>query len=373
MGHLFAERALAPDSSRYRRLMIQSLLTNVTSKDTVVVFPGFGCLVDGGQTWRITIDGAVYEPGIVSLRQKLLLRLLKRVMKADPTDFESEIFRRRIHAFAAATEKGKRIAVRVGDQIHHLQKASKRNGHFVGTLRLSVDEVERLDAEGHVVDGCLYFDVVTQDEDERRFVGRAHLLPRTGISVISDIDDTIKHTEITSRRELLANTFLREFRSIPGMSDVYRQWAAQGGMFHYVSSSPWQLYESLAQLFAADGFPYGTFHLRTFRLRDHMLRRVFIIRRRGKGAVIRSIIESFPTRRFVLVGDSGERDAEIYSKIVTHFPQQIASVMIRELPLRPLSPERRRKLFRNLPDAQLHVFRDPQELPQTLPSGEWLS
>src|SRR5262249_23183572 len=127
------------------------------------------------------------------------------------------------------------------------------------------------------------------------------------------------------------NTFLKPFEAIPGMSGLFRSWAAAGAAFHYVSSSPWQLYEHLAQHLASEGFPAGSFHLRAFRLRDHLLRRILMLRRSGKLAVIRTLVETFPQRQFLLVGDSGELDPEIYGAIARRHPQQIAGVFIRQL------------------------------------------
>src|SRR6185295_2069331 len=111
--------------------------------------------------------------------------------------------------------------------------------------------------------------------------GQAYLLPPTGESVISDIDDTLKHSQVACKKTLLANTFLRPYETIPGMAGVFRDWWAEGAAFHYVSSSPWQLYEHLAAHLADEGFPTGSFHLRHFRLRDHLLRRILLLRRSG--------------------------------------------------------------------------------------------
>jgi phosphatidate phosphatase APP1 len=180
--------------------------------------------------------------------------------------------------------------------------------------------------------------------------------------IISDIDDTIKHTEVTSRRRLLINTFLNHFQSIRGMSEAYQQWAGRGAVFHYVSSSPWQLFDHLHEFSQAVGFPDGSVHLRAFRLRDHMLRRMLLIRRRGKATVIRSLLSTFPDRRFLLVGDSGELDPEIYAKAARRFPQQVSRIVIRELPQRPLRGERQDRLMRQVPEEKWHLFHDAEEL-----------
>jgi phosphatidate phosphatase APP1 len=186
------------------------------------------------------------------------------------------------------------------------------------------------------------------------------------VSVVSDIDDTIKVTNVHSRRMLLESTFLREFESIAGMSTLYRGWAEQGAAFHYVSSSPWQLYTPLAEMCDAGAFPWGSFHLRSFRLRDHMLRRLLLIRRKGKAKVIHALLEKFPRRRFILVGDSGEADADMYGRLARKCPGQVAAIYIRLLNERPLDDECAAKAFRGLPETSVRTFRSPDELPTDL-------
>ena len=78
------------------------------------------------------------------------------------------------------------------------------------------------------------------------------LVPPEGLSIISDIDDTVKVSNVLNKRELLANTFLREFTPIEGMAALFRRWGrAHGAVFHYVSASPWQLQPEL-QAFLQD-------------------------------------------------------------------------------------------------------------------------
>lgn len=343
-----------------------SIMTNLERQETVVFYPTYGALQPDGVTWRIPVAGTVFEPGYVGLTKRILLRLLQRVMKADKADFESPIFQDRIRGFVAASESGKRVTVRIGQRELMLQKASSRLGFFSGTIQVSVGEMHQLARDGELAGNWLRFHVVSPHDEHQQFRGHAQLLPPTGISVVSDIDDTIKHTEVTCRESLLRNTFLREFLPINGMSQLYQDWAARGAAFHYVSSSPWQLYDPLSQLCSNWGFPAGTFHLRSFRLRDHMLRRLFLVRRPVKGMVIKGLIKTFPQRRFYLVGDSGERDPEIYGALARYFPQQVAGIFIRELPDRPMHAKRCLKAFRNVSPANWAIFHHPEQLSERL-------
>ena len=136
----------------------------------------------------------------------------------------------------------------------------------------------------------------------------------------------------------MENTFYRPFVAAPGMAERYRGLGDETA-FHYVSGGPWQLYRPLAQFITAAGFPQGSFHMKT--VRKHLLTPGSwqdLARLAGGAATmeqkltqISDIISDFPQRRFILVGDSGERDPEVYREIRNRFPRQIEAVWIRDL------------------------------------------
>ena len=196
------------------------------------------------------------------------------------------------------------------------------------------------------------------------------LAERSGISVITDIDDTIKLTEVNSRRRMLQRTFAEPFASIEGMAQVYRRWADQGALFHYVSSSPWQIYDAVNQFLIENEFPLGSMHLKWFRLRDELFKRWQILRRKSKAGVIRALIRRMPERSFVLVGDSGERDPEIYAKLASKYPTQITRICIRQIEANPLDSDRLNKLYRrNGMTVPIQVFSTASQLGELLPSS----
>lgn len=336
--------------------------TNLTSDETVTLFPSLGHLEEDGRTWRVQIHGEVFSRAErVSLGKRILLKLLQRAMKASPEALDSDIFRQRIERFLAVDRAGKKIALQIGHDVHLLPKKSRGNGHFHAMLRISASELAELQQAGAYDDGKLTLGA-SLPEGGTCLPAQVHLLQPEGLSVISDIDDTLKHSHVLSRQALLANTFLREFEPIPGMANLFREWSGQGAAFHYVSSSPWQLYRNLAGLFETEGFPEGSFHLLAFRLRDHLMRKILLMRRSGKGSVIKGILQMFPNRRFVLVGDSGEADPEIYASIARKFPRQVARVFIREV-AGPKNSERRfLKAFREIPRNVAATFKEPEEL-----------
>lgn len=152
-----------------------------------------------------------------------------------------------------------------------------------------------------------------------------------GISVISDIDDTVKHSAIASgAKEMFRNTFVRELGElkVDGVSEWYTQLAERGVGFHYVSNAPWQLYPLLEKYFKMIGLPPGSFHLKQY---TGMLQGIFEPTAERKRGSLEQILRDFPERKFILVGDSGEADLEVYTDIVLANPGRILGVFIRDV------------------------------------------
>jgi len=326
----------------------------------LTVYPGLGYPIDGGRLCLQIAGLAWQSPVVISMRQRMMIRVLGGVMNATPDDLSGEMFQSRIKPFMAEANHRQIIVVKIGSQTYRLKKRTKRNGHFHESLTIAADKIEPL-VEEVVGRRLLRLTVEIQGSSEAPVDGVAYLYPANGVSVVSDIDDTIKDSSVGDKRELLANTFLRKFRSIEGMVELYQQWADQGAGFHYVSSSPWQLFQSLQDLQTVHGFPLGTVHLRNFRLRDQLLKRV-IVRRQGKAVAIARLLKSMPSREMVLVGDSGEKDPKIYRKICRKFPGRIRAVFIRDLEHRPFDDEQLKKLQSSVGDGICAKFKTAAEL-----------
>ncbi len=279
------------------------------------------------------------------------------------TDATRENFARRINLFLADNERGKRIVVRIGEHRFPLP-ASRSNGHLEGTVQLAVDQVEKLAA-----DDQLSYSAVLAEGDRRQFTGTVHLVRPQGLSVISDIDDTIKITEVAKTRKTLENTFFRDFQAAPGMSQIYGKWAEQGVKFNFVSSSPWQLYEPLDEFSRRAGFPSAPFSLKYVRLKDRTLLNLLKKGTETKPRQIEPILESYRGRRFILIGDSGEQDPEVYADMARKHPEQIVRIYIRNVTKASPQDERFKKVFDGVSSAKWELFTDPSSLELPGPSS----
>lgn len=326
--------------------------------DRVQFAPTYGRLSAAGDYWQVAIRGRVVTPRPDNLRKSLLMQIFRRAIRVGPEQLANcPQLQSRIHDFLMLGLRNRPVSVRLGARLYPLKRRSKAGGYFNSPIRIPVCEVETNPA----VEEAPTWVSFQHDEHHHAWEpGRAMLVPPVGPSVISDIDDTLKETHATNRRQLLLNTFLNPFSSIPGMASLFRTWALSGAAVHYVSASPWQLFGPLREFLAAEGFPDGSFDLRSIKLEGTGTLRLLLGGKRDKRKSVKNILRWFPHRKFLLIGDSGERDPEIYGWAARKFPDQVEMICIRHL--QPLKRKRLRAAFHDIPKSKIRLFHDAEEL-----------
>jgi len=148
--------------------------------------------------------------------------------------------------------------------------------------------------------------------------------------VVSDVDDTILQTGVQRAGHMLRQTFTGSALTrtpFPGAPELYCDLAAGTNPFFYVSSSPWNLHAFVVAFLRHRDFPIGPVLLRDLLGTS--------AGREQKSGRIREILDLHPGLPFVLIGDSGEKDPEIYADIARAHPGRILAVYIREVRLDP--------------------------------------
>lgn len=155
--------------------------------------------------------------------------------------------------------------------------------------------------------------------------------------IVSDIDDTILRTEAThllrmARLVLFSNAHTR--LPFEGVAAFYRalQNGTDGGgdnPVFYVSTSPWNLYDLLEKFLEIQQIPKGPIFLKDWGGLKDLLKGMD--HRRHKLEVIRDIFDTHPTLSFVLIGDSGQKDAETYGQIAHEYPGRVLAIYIRDV------------------------------------------
>jgi phosphatidate phosphatase APP1 len=160
---------------------------------------------------------------------------------------------------------------------------------------------------------------------------------QAAFGIISDIDDTVVRTDATQLLRMVRTVFLGNARTrlpFPGVAAFYR--ALQRGPagdetnpLFYVSGGPWNLYELLVEFFALQRIPMGPLLLRDWGVTSaDALPTSHVAHKR---AAIRRVLDTYPTLPFVLIGDSGQDDPEIYATVIREHPGRIHAAYIRDV------------------------------------------
>lgn len=156
--------------------------------------------------------------------------------------------------------------------------------------------------------------------------------------VISDIDDTLLVTHVQNligvARSLVSGRPEQRPR-FPGAPAFYRGLTRAGNPLFFVSSSPWNLHDLLEETFDYYGLPRRVTFLRDWGITDQEILPTENVD--FKLNLLRQITACFPGLPFLLLGDSGQQDPEIYARFIQENPGRVQGVYIRDV-----SPDPRR-------------------------------
>jgi hypothetical protein len=353
-------------------LSVQNLATYLTGRiapdERVVYFPTSATQCNSTH-WRVPIHGWIFKPKEADSKRAAFRGLLRRALQVPSGSDEERILHHRLRPFVVDNERWKRPKVSLAGREHRMSP-SRKDGHFTSTLVVSEEEMrafivdsgaeddeemeEGRDGNSKIRTISFYSTSSslgrggggTTDRragDEGTHKGVAMLVPPRGITVVSDVDDTIKVTDVVNKNEMLRNTFLREFVAVPGMADLYRRWCTTGMgdssrdgpcHLHLLSASLYQLYEDLEAFRKKSGFPSASYTLKTIRPKDArrtiqtLLEDAYDFKRRE---LVR-LLGEHPQRLFVLVGDTGEKDPHVYASMARDYPHQVRKVLLRCVP-----------------------------------------
>jgi phosphatidate phosphatase APP1 len=175
-------------------------------------------------------------------------------------------------------------------------------------------------------------------EGGKVFLQQVQCVPATAaFGVISDIDDTVLQSNVTQWQTAAQLTFLHNARTrkpLEGVAGLYQ--ALQRGRdgrgpnpIFYVSSSPWNLYDLLEDFLELNAIPQGP-----LLLRDVDLDRVSwsgATQARSKVENMELLIGRYPELQWLLVGDSGQVDAQLYAELLLAHPGRIVAIYIRDI------------------------------------------
>lgn len=191
-----------------------------------------------------------------------------------------------------------------------------------------------------------------------------------GVGLISDIDDTIKHTGVTGdKRSMFRNVFIHDVKSwvIDGVPLWYKTLHDVADVdFFYVSNSPIQTFPILKS-YICTNYPPGPIFLKQYS--GNFFSTIMTSSANRKIEPIMNILRDFPKKKFILVGDSGEHDLEAYTTTALQFPNQILAIYIRccsnSMSDSPSHEQEVMKEVNNIIELQQQPIRTPKSSLQT--------
>ena len=256
--------------------------TMVYTSEEMMLFPNIGFQRKDGY-WRVNVHGWRFR---TSKRNKffgessssLAERLARLFASSEQIVYFNDSFQRdRLKPFLVQDKANEEIFIQMGLN-HNFTTTTDTEGQFRTSFILNNDHIQEM-KETLKNDQVLTYHAVGDNFD--RWKGTIHLLERRGLSIVSDIDDTIKISEVLDKIRLVANTFIHGFRVVEGnhrrirrviekeretclgMPEVYRGWRERYNCsFHYLSAMPDQLYAVTKDFIDDHQFPDGSFHMR---------------------------------------------------------------------------------------------------------------
>ena len=261
---------------------------------------------------------------VLRLRGRLLEKVRTRPAREDDSRWRN--LRNIYHRFTAMTVPHAALIARYHDhqRVIHTDSA----GYFI--VQFDLDTPPPSQRIWHNIH-------LSYDDGDRQAQAVGKVITPTEnaqFGVITDLDDTVWRTDVTNIARMLWNTFTKNPHTrspFHGVAEFYR--ALQAGStqqvfnpIYYVSNSPYSLYDLVEEFLRLRNIPLGPIYLRPVGISTELLHSTD-----HKFNTIDRLMTLHRDLDFILIGDSGEHDAEIYLKVVQAHPNRIKAIYIRDV------------------------------------------
>jgi phosphatidate phosphatase APP1 len=276
-----------------------------------------------GTATRLYVRGRALEDENIDLDQKGIFNLMQNTWKRFETDDINNT------PLSITFSNGGTVAGETDSEGYYLIDKN------VEGLQKLANEEGWVNFELSFTDSNLKREIILQN----RFPGEILIPNKTAkFGVISDIDDTILHTGVVSslKWKVILNTMFKRATKriqLEGASDFYHKLhqgktGNEANPIFYVSHSPWNLYRYLKLFLKTNNFPKGPILLRSM---SSFKRRNRADEKPQKQKEISNLLKTYPNLSFILIGDSGESDGDIYQEISSLFPGRIKAIYLRSV------------------------------------------
>lgn len=270
---------------------------------------------------------ATYRGYVSNGRAHIRVRVTEEPVVPDSAELitDPRVIRTNLRRFVALALPGVRLRILIGDE----QVESTTDRHGYATVHIPLADARPGWHEYHVVN------VPDADGEAPKIATGEFLAPTVnGLCIVSDVDDTVLRTGLTEgfvavRQTLTRNAATR--RAVPGMAELYqaieqgRTKSHRTPAFVYLSTGPWNLYEVLTEFLELRKFPKGVLMLTDWGPQERYVMRSG---KQHKRLALSRLFAALPKNRFVLIGDSGQNDPEVYVEAAREHPKSVKAIVI---------------------------------------------
>ncbi len=330
--------------------------SDLKADEDVILYPGYLYLDSNLKEYKVKLHVQVFKKKEDSLKRKILIEYLKSYISSKESK-ESKFLEERMRAFLVDNKRGKEISVTILGKQYLLNK-TEANGHSTTEIAISPEKIINKDP----VDKTIEVKVISSKKNSKEYLGKIFIIPENATCLISDIDDTIKISDVRNKKKLIQNSFVNPFQAVPGMQNLYSKLQSSGvDCFLFVSASPWQMHPALTDYFSEQKFPPAIYAMKYFRIKDSDFFNLFEKPEIYKTETIEPFIKEWKSVKFILIGDSGEKDPEAYAKLALKYPERITKIYIRKAYDENLEV-RIQAVFKNIPPEKFLFFQNPEEI-----------
>lgn len=221
-------------------------------------------------------------------------------------------------SFLTAPVAGAQVEVAIGRSVHHL--VTDRGGFIDHVLAADVDPG--------------WVDVRLRTQDGVTTTAPVQVVdPAVRSGIVTDVDDTVMVTRLPRPLVAAWNAFVRHEHAreaVPGMADLFARLLADepGVPVFYLSTGAWNAAPAIGRFLRRHRFPAGTLLLTDWGPTNTGW---FRSGRRHKVTELHRLFTEFPDVRWLLVGDDGQHDPDIYAGAARRFPDHVHAVLLRQL------------------------------------------
>ncbi|KAG7839644.1 hypothetical protein KL942_003255 [Ogataea angusta] len=339
-----------------------NLATRVPDDAQILLYRTYTRYMNG--EYVTDVAGCIFCPGVMNRKNKLMMSLVHRLSKSNVSSstvnqIETELEDSLTHPDTKGPDSDTASTVSSGSQSTDSSPAhdtirDRMQGIMARTIPktplnitlYSDDQTDSLLGANLYTDGVGAFNISVASSYKPSFISvssvdnpgitqtqEANVIGSKGVSVITDIDDTVRITGVLGdKRELFRNVFAKDFSDceIPRVASWLQQLKFRYHCpVHYVSNSPWQIYNIVSGFMDYVGLPVDSISLRQYS--GNLIASFTMPSAERKKESLIKLFKDFPNRKFILIGDAGEQDVEAYAQLVKLFPKQVLAVYIRAL------------------------------------------